>query len=96
MYKIIYFLILKMTLSTKVPLDKYKFNNYFFCNKCIHFIEHKNNYPYDSVPDNIEYGKCKKFGNVNLVSGLIEYEYAKNCRSDSTKCGIVGSKYQPL
>lgn len=22
------------------------------CSKCIHFIEYKNNYPYDPVPDN--------------------------------------------
>ena len=63
------------------------------CSKCKYFIEHSNNYPYDPVPSNEQYGKCKKFGEVNMITGVIEYDLAKNCRVKDSKCGTVGSEY---
>jgi hypothetical protein len=60
---------------------------------CIHFIEHTNNYPYDPIPSNTEYGRCKKFGEINMITGSVEYDYAKNCRNDDNKCGKQGSEY---
>jgi len=62
------------------------------CSKCLHFIEHTNNYPYDSIPSN-EYGKCKKFGEVNMITGNIEYDLATDCRLDNNKCGKFASEY---
>ena len=63
------------------------------CINCIHFIEDKNNYPYDPNPSDEQYGRCKKFGEVNLITGVIEYDLAKNCRLNVSKCGNFGSEY---
>ena len=65
------------------------------CLNCIHFIEHKNNYPYDSLPSDSLYGKCKQFGEVNIVTGTFSYEYARLCRDNDKKCGKYGSQYKP-
>ncbi len=90
MYKLIFF-ILNIFCST---------GNFFIrniklpsCFNCVHFIEHRNNYPYDPIPCDEQYGKCKKFGEVNLVTGVIEYDLAKHCRNDNAKCGKLGSEY---
>ena len=63
------------------------------CSKCLHFIEHTNNYPYDPIPCNKQYGRCKKFGQTNMITGEIEYDLAKNSRTDDNKCGRFGSEY---
>ena len=63
------------------------------CSNCLHFIEHTNNYPYDSTPSDEQYGRCKKFGEVNLITGVIEYDLAKNCRLNTNKCGNLGLEY---
>ena len=63
------------------------------CLSCLHFIEHTNNYPYDPLPSNDQHGKCKQFGEVIFVTGEIEYDLARDCRADASKCGPVGSKY---
>lgn len=63
------------------------------CANCIHFITHTNNYPYDPLPNDAVSGRCKKFGEVNMITGLIEYDFAKYCRQDSNKCGKSGSEY---
>lgn len=57
------------------------------CSNCSHFIQHENNYPYDAVPSDKLYGRCKKFGEINIITGSIEYDFAKNCRDDNKKCG---------
>jgi hypothetical protein len=62
------------------------------CSKCVYFIEHTNNYPYDPIPINEQYGRCKKFGEVNMITGIVEYDFANDCRKDS-KCGKKGSEY---
>lgn len=64
------------------------------CKNCVHFIEHTNNYPYDPVPDNEQYGKCKKFGEMDVVSGAVHHDYARLCRENTKKCGIRGSEYE--
>ena len=63
------------------------------CSNCVHFIEHTNNYPYDPIPSNERYGKCKKFGEVNMITGVIEYDLASTCRINDNKCGIFGSEF---
>jgi hypothetical protein len=65
------------------------------CINCLHFIEHKNNYPYDPNPSDHLYGKCKQFGEVNIITGIFQYEYARLCRDNSNKCGKFGSQYTP-
>ena len=89
MYKRIQFL----TLTRKFTKIFIKNTELPICSSCLHFIEHTNNYPYDSIPSNEQYGKCKKFGEVNLVTGVIEYDFANNCRLNNTKCGMFASEY---
>ena len=60
------------------------------CVNCVHFIPAKN-YPYDELPNDSLYGKCKKFFDVDLVTGLVEHEYARVCRVD--KCGPDGKHF---
>jgi hypothetical protein len=63
------------------------------CSNCSYFIEHKNNYPYDAIPSDEQYGRCKTFGEVNLITGVIDYDLARNCRLTDNKCGKLGSEY---
>lgn len=63
------------------------------CSNCLHFIEDTNNYPYDPIPNDEKFGRCKKFGEVNLITGIVEYDLAKNCRLNDKKCGNYGSEY---
>ena len=63
------------------------------CSKCLHFIEHTNNYPYDPIPSNERHGKCKKFGEMNIITGIIEYDLANNCRINDSQCGKNGSEF---
>ena len=63
-----------------------------FCVNCVYFIPHINNYPYDPKPSDNLYGKCRKFFDVDLVTGIVKYEYARVCRVD--KCGPDGKEYQ--
>lgn len=91
MFKLIYLLILNTYFSTsKIFIRNINLPS---CSKCIYFIEHTNNYPYDPIPDCTEYGRCKKFGAVNLINSVIEYDLAKNCRNDNDKCGKLGTEY---
>ena len=39
------------------------------------------------------YGRCKKFGKLNLITNEIEYDVARNCRLDDEKCGYIGTGY---
>jgi hypothetical protein len=88
-----YFSILKTSFSTRKAFIRNK--NLPICSKCSHFIEHSTNYPYEPLPSDKEYGKCKKFGEINFITGLIEYDFAKHCRDDNNRCGKSGSEYNP-
>ena len=63
------------------------------CNRCVYFAEDKTNYPYDALPDSKLYGRCKRFGQVNYITGVTEHDYAANCRKDAAKCGTLASEY---
>jgi hypothetical protein len=63
------------------------------CVSCIHFIEDTSNYPYDLSANNEKYGKCKLFGEHNLISGNVKHDYAIWCRQNVNKCGIEGKHY---
>ena len=55
------------------------------CKNCIYYHEHK---------DFILPSKCKKFGEINIVSGEIEYLFAYTCRKLNYYCGIDGKYYE--
>ena len=78
----------KIVLSSRITSRPPVIKNlqYPICANCINFIGHTNNYPYDPIPENI-YGKCKKFGDVNIVTGDIQYDFAQMCRKDDKNAG---------
>jgi len=92
MNKLFYFIILKNAFSTNKLFIRN--TDLPICSNCLHFIEHKNNYPYDPLPNDRLYGKCIKFGEVNFVTGTIDYDSARVCRDDNNKCGKNGSEYK--
>ncbi len=63
------------------------------CSNCVYFIEPTHNYPYDPVPRNEREGRCNKFGEVNMITGAIEYDLASDCRFSSNQCGKLGTEY---
>ena len=92
MNKLLILLILRMTYSA----EKLFIRNIGLpiCVNCIHFIEYKNNYPYDPFPnDNLD-GRCKKFGEIDSITGVIEYDFARHCRNNEKKCGKTGTEYK--
>jgi hypothetical protein len=91
MYKLINSLILNRNFSTGKNFIRN--TSLPICSNCLHFIEHTNNYPYDPKPSNEQYGRCKKFGEMNFITGAIEYDLAINCRLNVSKCGNYGSEY---
>lgn len=58
--------------------------NLKLCINCVNFIEEKNKL----------YGKCKKFGEQDLVTGEIDNAHASVCRMDNTKCGVSGRYFE--
>ena len=97
MRKLIYFSIINLAFSTRANtrLPFIRNTEIPICTNCLYFIEHTNNYPYDAHPDDKHYGRCRKFGEVNLITGSIEYDFAKECRTNIKKCGISGTEYEP-
>lgn len=60
------------------------------CKKCIHFIPVK--FLGCSKEEKIYYGKCKLYGNKNILSGKINYEFASIAR-EYYSCGYEGKNY---
>lgn len=50
------------------------------CKDCKYFIANKN--------------ECGKFGDTDLVTGKISYEYAQRARNDINKCGEEGKYFE--
>lgn len=61
------------------------------CSRCIHYQD------FFSIllPVNNRFGKCSKFGEKNIITGKISYEYADDIRSDEDKCGNDGKLFEP-
>jgi len=91
MNKINYFIIFKIV--SCIDLRGIKNIQYPFCVKCKHFMPEKYYYPDDPPPDD-RLGKCGLFGEVNIVTGSIEYDFAKHARNDFKRCGIKGSLFE--
>lgn len=75
----------KYVLSMCLSNQKIKNINFPECRKCVHY-QPKNNYD----------GKCKLFGNKDLITGEINYDYVDFCRNDKEKCDIEGKYFQEL
>jgi len=44
--------------------------------------------------DKHDFGGCGLFGEMDVVSGKIMYEYAGTCRTSENKCGLSGKYFQ--
>ena len=64
----------------KVELYFIQNQNKPICRNCKYFIPNKN--------------KCKKFGDVNIITGRYTYENATSVRNDENKCGEYGIFYK--
>lgn len=40
-----------------------------------------------------EFSKCEKFGEKDIITGVINYSYADSCRNNQGKCGIEGQYF---
>jgi len=40
-----------------------------------------------------EFSKCEKFGEKDIITGVINYSYADSCRNKQEKCGIEGKYF---
>ena len=40
--------------------------------------------------------RCKAFGEKDLLTDRINYDFADNCRRDEEKCGNNGKKYEEI
>jgi hypothetical protein len=91
MYKLIYFSTLHRSFTAGKIFIKNR--DLPICSNCLHFIEHTNSFLYYLIPSDEKYGKCKKFGEVDLTTGVIKHDLASNCRLNETKCGNLGLEY---
>ena len=58
------------------------------CRNCIHYIP-----PIYSEFDST-FGKCGNYGNKNIITNEITYDFANSCRNDENKCGIKGKDFE--
>jgi hypothetical protein len=56
------------------------------CRNCIH-------YQPDSYDFTSTLNKCHKFGNKNIITDKITYDFADHCRNDESKCGTEGKYF---
>jgi len=56
------------------------------CSNCLHFIEYTNTNPFEGY-------RCKKFGEMNVTTGVIKYDLAAVCRLHDDMCGKKGLHY---
>ena len=85
------FILLLFTFTTVFSMEKNQFIINFkvpICKKCVYFK------PYKFDGKCFDLGRCTKFGHMDIVSGIIEYKYASNCRTDKNLCSFNGTYYE--
>jgi hypothetical protein len=62
------------------------------CKNCVYFIKDT---PFEyGAPNDEKYGKCKMFGEKNLITGIVQHDYAVWCRQNNAKCGQDGKYFK--
>ena len=59
------------------------------CRSCIHYKP-----SYSSTDFTSSYNKCDKFGEKNIVTNEISYDFAESCRYNENKCGHEGKYFE--
>lgn len=83
--------------------SKFVIKNTKICINCTNYVPLKYIDPYDELYETsldfnqrLILGTCSKFGDQNLVSGLIEYKSASVCRTNQHLCGKIGQYYNEI
>jgi hypothetical protein len=72
------------------PRDKIIRNFYFpSCKNCVFYKPPSDRFSFTS-----SLSKCEKFGEKNIMTDDITYDYADSCRMDETKCGKKGVYFE--
>ena len=85
------FILLLFTFTTVFSMEKKQFiinSKVPICKNCVYFKPYKNDEKFYDL------GKCRKFGKIDIVSGIIEYKYAYNCRTSDNLCSFNGTYYE--
>ena len=78
------FVLLKHSFSTKLPVIRNL--KHPACVNCLHFISDR--------PNNHVFARCKMFGEMDVITGSINYDFAKLSRESDSKCGVNGTFYE--
>jgi len=71
------------------PVKIIKNGNIPSCKNCIYFTPEWYSNEFSG-----SFAKCEKFGEKNIISDKITYDYADLCRKDETKCGVEGKYFE--
>lgn len=66
--------------------DKIKNMNLPSCKNCVHYKRNSNDF----------YSRCKLFGEKNVITDVIDFDFAYSSRNNESKCGINGKYFQQL
>ena len=58
------------------------------CKTCIHYK------PYRYTGDYSSLSRCENFGEKDIITDEIKYDYVDSCRKDESKCGHIGQFYE--
>lgn len=84
------FIILFYLFITSLSIENKPFiknSNVPLCKNCVYFKSYKH-------PEYFDLGRCTKFGKMDIISGVIEYQYAYTCRNNENCCGINGTYFE--
>jgi len=59
------------------------------CRNCIHYKP-----SYYTTDFTASYNKCDKFGDKDIITNKISYDYVDSCRRDEQKCGYDGKYFE--
>ena len=62
------------------------------CSNCLFFIKPTFRYPEPEIQANL-YGRCKQFGEKDIITGEVENLHALTCRKDRTLCGFEAKHF---
>lgn len=77
------------TTSEKIIKKPIKNINYPSCRNCVYYKPSRFDSDYGSLISN-----CEKFGEKNVLTGEIKYDYVDRCRNNELKCGMEGKYFE--
>ena len=81
---------ISILLLSMVPSNKIIKNiNYPSCRNCIHYKPNSYYSDFTSI-----LSKCEKFGEKNIITDEIKYNFADSCRDNESKCGKEGKYFE--